>query len=87
MPLSIRNPRAEQLAREVAAASGESLTHAIIHALEERLERIQGRKEPINLLEEIMSISHRCSTLPDQDSRPLDEILGYNAKGRISHGD
>jgi antitoxin VapB len=40
MTLSIRNPRAEKLAREVAAESGESLTEAIIHALEERLVRL-----------------------------------------------
>ncbi|MBW1980509.1 MAG: type II toxin-antitoxin system VapB family antitoxin, partial [Deltaproteobacteria bacterium] len=40
MALSIRNPRAEQLAREVAAMSGENLTQAIIRALEERLERL-----------------------------------------------
>ncbi|MBF0280439.1 MAG: type II toxin-antitoxin system VapB family antitoxin [SAR324 cluster bacterium] len=30
MPLSIRNPKAEKLAREVAAGSGESLTLAIM---------------------------------------------------------
>ena len=42
MALSIRNPRAEKLAREVAAESGENLTEAIIHALEERLERLKG---------------------------------------------
>ena len=40
MALSIRNPRAEKLAREVAAESKESLTQAIIHALEDRLERL-----------------------------------------------
>ena len=44
MAISIRNPRAEQLAREVAVASGENLTQAIIHALEERLERLRGSR-------------------------------------------
>ena len=44
MPLSIRNPRAEQLARELAAESGENLTQAVIHALEDRLQRIKGRR-------------------------------------------
>ena len=34
MALSIRNPKAERLAREVAERTGESLTQAIIHALE-----------------------------------------------------
>ncbi len=35
MGISIRNPKAEQLAREVAEQSGESLTQAIIRALPE----------------------------------------------------
>jgi hypothetical protein len=34
MVLSIRNPQAEKLAREVAAESGESITQTIIQALE-----------------------------------------------------
>ncbi len=41
MPLSIRNPRAEQLAREVAAESGESMTQVVIHALEEQLQTLE----------------------------------------------
>ena len=34
MALSIRNPLAEKLAREVAAISGENITQAIIQARE-----------------------------------------------------
>jgi antitoxin VapB len=83
MALSIRNPRAEQLAREVAAASGESLTQAIIHALEERLERLRGRRTATDMVQEILTISRRCSTLPDQDNRAPDEILGYNRFGAL----
>jgi len=81
MPLSIRNPRAEQLAREVAALSKENLTQVIIHSLEERLERLQGRRTSIDIAEEIMKISRRCSSLPDQDTRTADEILDYNQIG------
>lgn len=36
MGLSIKNPKAEKLAREVAREAGESITEALIHALEER---------------------------------------------------
>jgi len=79
--LSIRNSRAEQLAREVAMVSGENLTQAIIHALEERLERLRGRRTTINTVQEIMAISQRCSSLPEQDHRSTDEILGYNQIG------
>ena len=81
MPLSIRNPRAEQLAREVAAESGESLTQAIIHALEDRLQRIKGRRVAADLADEIMAVSRRCQALPDRDTRSVDEILGYDRDG------
>ena len=81
MALSIRNPRAEKLAREVAAESGESLTEAILRALEERLERIRGRRMASDIVQEIMKISRRCSALPDQDQRTPEEILGYDYVG------
>ena len=81
MALSIRNPRAEKLAREVAAESGENLTEAIIHALEERLERLKGRHSAADVAGEIMKISLRCRALPERDPRSADEILGYDERG------
>jgi len=81
MALSIRNPRAEQLVREVAAESGENLTQAIIHALEQRLERLRGRRTISDTAQEIMKISKRCSSLPDQDQRTPEEILDYDQTG------
>ena len=81
MALSIRNSRADKLARQVAAESGESLTEAIIHALEERLQRLQGRRTPTEVADEIMMISRRCRALPDIDPRTTDEILGYDERG------
>jgi len=81
MSLSIRNPKAEKLARELAAESGESITQAITHALEERLVRLRGRSTANDLVEEILKISERCSAIPDQDQRSADEILGYDSIG------
>ena len=81
MPLSIRNPRAEKLARQVAAESGENLTEAIIHALEERLARLTGRGAATEVADEIMKISLRCRALPDRDRRSADDILDYDEKG------
>ena len=81
MALSIRNPQAEKLARQIAAESGESLTEAIIHALEERLQRLKGRRTVADVSEEIMKISFRCRALPDKDQRGADEILGYDERG------
>ena len=81
MALSIRNSQAEQLAREVATISGENLTQAIIHALEERLVRLKGRRTTSNLMQEIMIISQRCRSIPDIDQRSPEEILDYNQSG------
>ena len=81
MALCIRNSRADKLARQVAAESGESLTEAIIHALEERLERLQGRRTITDVAEEIMRISIRCRALPEIDPRSADELLSYEETG------
>ena len=81
MALSIRNPKAEKLARELAAESGENITQAITRALEERLQRLRGRSTAIDMAEEIMNISRRCRELPDQDRRSPDDILGYGPTG------
>lgn len=81
MGISIKNDRAERLARQVSAEAGESLTDAIIHSLEERLERLKGRRSAPDLAESLMAISRRSSALPDLDTRPADEILGYDEKG------
>ena len=81
MALSIRNPKAERLAREVAAVSGENITEAIIHALEERLLRLKGRRSTTEIADEIMKISLRCRALPEKDRREANEILGYDDAG------
>ena len=81
MAISIKNDRAEQLARQVASTTGESLTDAVIHSLEERLERLKGRRSAPDLVETLMAISRRCSSLPDLDTRDGDEILGYDDQG------
>ncbi len=81
MAISIKNDKAEKLARQVAAETGESLTEAVIHSLEERLERLKGRRSAPDLVDTLMAISRRCSSLPDLDTRDAEEILGYDEKG------
>jgi antitoxin VapB len=81
MALSIRNAKAEKLARELAAESGETITRAITQALEERLERLRGRSTTTDIVEHILRISKRCSEIPDQDNRSAEEILGYDSVG------
>ncbi len=85
MAISTKNPKAEQLLREVALLSGESLTQAVIDALEERLEQLKVRRSATTLAEEILRISQRCSALPNLDQRNPDEILGYDSRGFPKH--
>ncbi len=65
MALSIKDPEADRLARELAALTGETLTEAVVVALRERLRRTRaGRKRGPGLAEELRKIGERCSRLP-----------------------
>lgn len=80
MALSIKDPTADQLARDLAAATGESLTTAVATALRERLERVQGLPGQ-GLERELTTIALRCAALPVLDDRPEEKILGYDSHG------
>jgi antitoxin VapB len=79
--LSIKNARAEQLARELAAQTGESITEAITRALEERLGRLRGRRTLDHRREAAEAILAQSAALPDLDERSADQILGYDELG------
>ena len=81
MPLSIKNPEAERLARELARERGTTVTRAVAGALEEALRRARGRRVAPSIRDTILEISARCSELPDLDTRTTDEILGYDDHG------
>ena len=81
MPLNIKHPEADRLARALANKTGESITEAVIRALREQLRREEGRNTYPSLKEELLAISDRCSALPDIDTRAPDEILGYDEHG------
>jgi antitoxin VapB len=81
LALSIKNDETERLARQVARETGESLTEAIQKALRERLERLKvGRGNRI-LASQIEDLLRRVDGLPVLDSRPEEEILGYDEHG------
>lgn len=76
MALSIRNPEADRLARELAARQGVSMTEAIIGALRKALEEApKPRKRKLS--DELEEIARRYRELPVLDHRSEDEILGY----------
>ena len=82
MTLSIKDPDADRLARALAQRTGETLTEAVIKALRERLEREERKEEIVeSLVEDVMEIGRHCASLPLLDSRPADEILGYDKNG------
>lgn len=81
MAMSIRNAETEKLAREVAQLTGETLTEAIGKSLEERLERLRKRSDTEEARRAIDEILARVDALPDLDTRPPDEIIGYDENG------
>ncbi len=81
MALSIKDPDADRLARELAARTGETLTEAIVTSLRERLEREKKRARRGGLADELAEIGRRCASLPLLDSRTAEEILGYDRRG------
>lgn len=81
MALSLKDPEADRLAREVAKRTGETLTAAIVTALRERLTRLKGAPRRRPLREELRDIAKRCAALPTIDDRSDDDILGYDDRG------
>jgi antitoxin VapB len=81
MPLSIKDPAAEKLVRELVAVTGETVTAAVRRAAEERLQRVRRARGGRNLAAEILEIGKRCAALPDLDTRSADVILGYDEHG------
>jgi antitoxin VapB len=81
MPLNIKDPATEKFVRELAALTGETVTAAIRHAAKERLQRVRRKQTGRSLAEDLLAIAKRCAALPNQDVRPANEILGYDADG------
>lgn len=79
MALSIKSDRADRLARELAAATGESITEAVTIAIEDRLRR--ERRERHRVVDEIMRIASDAAALPVLDTRCADDIIGYDEHG------
>ena len=80
MALSIKNPEADHLARELAATTGETLTDAILTALRERLDRERLRRRP-GISHRLRQLAKDTAALPVLDPRPHDEIIGYDDQG------
>lgn len=81
MPLSIKDPETERLARTLAARTGETITVATRRAIEERLRRTGAQARKAALLEDMEAMQRRLSALPVLDDRSPDELVGYDQNG------
>jgi antitoxin VapB len=81
MPLSIKHPDADFLARDLARRQGKSLTDAIIDALRAELAREKKRVRSPGLASGLMEIGAHFSSLQVLDSRSPDDIIGYDEHG------
>ena len=81
MPLNIKDPETDRLARELVQETGESLTRAVRISLKERLRRVKGRPKGKSLADELDAIALRIAQMPVVDERTPDEILGYDQDG------
>ncbi len=79
--LNIKDDRADQLARELAAETGESITTAVTIAVRERLQRLRGAVPRERRREELTHISKRSAERGVRDRRSAEEILGYGSDG------
>jgi len=70
--LSIKSAEADELAREVAALTGESITEAVTESLRLRLRALRRT----GVRDRLLAIAAEGRGLPRLDDRPEEEILG-----------
>jgi antitoxin VapB len=83
--LNIRDPEVHELARQLAAQTGKTITEAVKRALRDGLRRA-ARRSPADLASRrrrIEKILESYRALPAGDERSPDEILGYNERGHF----
>ncbi len=77
MVLSIKSAAADQLARELAELTGESITEAVVESLRARLDAERRRQRDRGLDD----IIERFQKLPRLDEREPEDVIGYDEHG------
>jgi antitoxin VapB len=81
MSLNIKNEKTHRLVRELAKATGESMTAAVDKAVQERLERVRRNKKG-DLAERLLQIGRECAPLWKEPYKSMDHgDLLYDEKG------
>ncbi|TAN23781.1 MAG: antitoxin [Acidobacteria bacterium] len=79
MGMNIKSAAAHELAKKVAAATGESLTTAVTVALQERLDRLRKKE---GLAERLMAIGARTAARLQEPWKSMDHgDLLYDERG------
>jgi antitoxin VapB len=79
MSLNIKNEEAHRLARELARATGESMTVAVSEAIRERLERVRSKSKK-GMAEKLMKIARETGPLWKKPHVSIEELL-YDENG------
>jgi antitoxin VapB len=72
MTLNIKNDEADQLARELAALTGETVTAAVTEAVRERLERERRRLRKKTRVEDLLAIAADCAARLKEPYKSID---------------
>ncbi|WP_203568945.1 type II toxin-antitoxin system VapB family antitoxin [Aestuariimicrobium ganziense] len=81
MALNIKDEATDRVARELASLTGESITVAVRRSMEERLHRLRAQQRRHTAGRSLQSYIDRARARPLLDTRPEDEVLGYDEFG------
>jgi antitoxin VapB len=82
MPLSIKDSQTDELARRLAAMTGETITTAVKEALRERLEREARRRAKAGQAGRLLNIGRRCAAHMPGRAHSLDHgDIFYDEQG------
>jgi antitoxin VapB len=82
MAVLIKDREADQLIRELADRTGESITDAVKQAVRQRLEHLPPRQDEIaGRRRKLDALIARANAMPTIDNRTPDEIIDYNERG------
>lgn len=81
MAILIKDAETDELVRELAARTGETIKDAVKIAARERLARLPQKKGGSIDRQRLEAILAKIRSYPVTDDRSADEILGYDENG------
>lgn len=81
MALNIKDPETDRLARELAEATGETITVAARVALQERLARVRARQKAAGRAADLEAIIQRGRARQVLEEGSAEDIIGYDDHG------